>query len=392
MKQVLKTFAIWRVWLFIPLLVAVILVPFRNDSLFTTLNQYAQLQFPLSSELVYPWTNFDGIHYIAIASRGYVDEGRFMPFYPMVLRAWTEPLRLFGSLEAYDSRIIGMSLVVSTCISFAAVYVFYLLLRLDYQKEVSQPAVLFLLAFPTAYILATVYSEGLFLLLSFMAFFAARQKKWLVASIICMFAAITRLSGISLIIPILYEFYISEVSVLTNVFKPLVLKKMSVFLLTPLLLMVYAFYNQEKWGDALYFVHAHGALGNSRAVSSIVFPVVTVYRYVKILVTVSPSVYEYWVALLEFVSLIGASIGVWFAWKQQQRLSYIIYGVCLLLLPLLSGTLTGLPRYVLPIFVFYSSLAVWSQKHRRAQYVLLGMGIVLQAFLLGLFVRGYYIT
>jgi len=75
----------WRIWLFLPVFLASVLIPFRSNSSFTQLWHYVSPYRVAEYPAVYPWANFDGVHYVAIASRGYLDEGRFMPLFPLFL-------------------------------------------------------------------------------------------------------------------------------------------------------------------------------------------------------------------------------------------------------------------------------------------------------------------
>lgn len=391
MKKVVQFFLVWRIWLFIPLVLALLFLPYRKNSEFTNVWHYAQKYPVVESELVYPWANFDGVHYLGIASRGYVDEGRFLPLFPFVTRVVAEVLTPFSDPVPYGAVLFWSGMVVSTVSSIGAVVMLYRLFALDYSPKIAQKSILYLLAFPTAFILGALYTEGLFLFLSVTAFWFARKRRWLFSALTVLFLAVTRLTGLLVVVPILYELYVLELQAVKKItfknIKPLVW-----FALTPLLLLAYIYYNHLTWGDPLYFVHAHGALGNSRAVSSLVFPLVTVYRYVQILVTVSPSVYEYWIAVIEIVSLVLSVVGLFFVWKQKQRGSYLLYTLVLVALPVLSGTLSGYPRYILPAFPFFLAQAIALQRRDRMAVVVLAVCFVLQAILLALFVRGYYVT
>ena len=391
MKQIGKLFLQWRLWLFIPLCIGVLFVPPRGDSVFTTLLEYSAPTGVLASEFVYPWANFDGVHYVAIASRGYQDEGRFLPLFPATLRSLVVPLGFSATPEPYGSLTFWIAILLSTLFGFLTVVMFVNILALDYKEQTVRRAVLFLVLFPTAFFLATIYTEGLFLFLSLGSLFAARKKRWFLAAFLGMLVAVTRLSGVLILIPLLIEYWKLEV---TTPEKRVLSQYRSAlwFLLVPVLLASYSFYNYVTWNDFLYFVHAHGQLGNSRAVSAVVFPLVTVVRYVRILLTVSPSLYEYWVALLEFASLCFAVWALYQSWKQKIRTSYFWYSVSLVAVPLLSGTLSGFPRYVLPIFPLFIATTVYLEKRPRLRYVVLGLSVLLQAALFILFTRRYFVA
>lgn len=174
------------------------------------------------------------------------------------------------------------------------------------------------------------------------------------------------------------------------------------FALIPTLLLLYGWFNYLKWGDFLYFVNAHGMLGNSREVSGLVFPLVTVYRYIKIFSTVSATQYEFWIALLEFGALVYATLNIFLVWKMKLRTSYLIFSLTMVSLPLLSGTLSGFPRYILPIFPFFLAQGLWYEKLQKSNgatklgkliiVTFIVFSLLLQAVLLALFSRGYYVS
>ena len=391
MKKIVQYFLLWRLWLFVPVILAVLFLPVRSEQLFTiwpigTARDYIQAQH------VYPWANFDGVHYLSIASRGYVDEGRFMPFFPALIYAGSEVLSFFN----FNIEIFWVGIFVSTVSSFFAIFFLHKLFLLDFKKEQVNTSIILFLVFPTAFFLAAVYSEGLFLLLSVMTFYYARKRNWLLASVLIMFAAVTRLSGLLLLIPIVYEYFVLEVGSIKKIkfsqafFKNH--KQVFLFCITPLLLLGYAYLNFVTWGDFLYFVHAHAALGNSRETVGLVFPLVIIYRYLEILFTVSAQQYEYWIAVLEFISLWFISYGIYLVWKLKLRLSYLLYSIAMVLLPLFSGTLTGFPRYILPVFPVFIALSILLEKHTGIKFLVILVSALLQALLLALFVRRYFVA
>lgn len=383
-------FLVWRLWLFVPLLIATLFVPFRSQSEFTSIRQHIRDQQVVSSDIVYPWANFDGVHYLAIASRGYVDEGRFMPLFPLVIFSVAKIFSPFESLEPFGTEVFWAGVVVHFIATLGALAVVYRLLRLDYSISMSQSALFWLLVFPTAFIYGCIYSEGLFLLLSSSALLFARKQKWFFAALMCMLLAVTRLAGLLVLLPVLYEFYMQEVQG-KNYSKKIVLPLMW-FALSPVLLIGYAYFNFVTWGDPLYFVHAHGALGNSREVTSFVFPLVTVYRYIKIVTTVSPALLEYWVAVIEFLSVFFAVFAGVGMILQKQRFTYVVYAIALLILPLFSGTFSGFPRYLLPVFPLFLSQSLWLHDKPKVSFFISVVSLVLQGIFVALFVRGYYLT
>jgi len=395
-QDYLKKLLIWRVWLFFPILIASLYLPFRENSLFTTLWQYVPKYQVVENQNIYPWSNFDGVHYIAIASRGYINEGRFLPLFPMIIAAISYPLSIFLEIQPYGPVTFWTGLLISNFFFLLAIHYLYKLLRLDYKKETVMRTILLLIVFPTSFFFVSVYTESLFLLLSVLSIFSARKKQWGRAICFAMLLTITRLPGILITIPLLYEFITNEIKLkeIDQLRKLLTLRNMAKllpFLLITLPLFGYSYFNYLKWQDPLFFIHAHD-LGNSRSVSSLVFPLVTVYRYLKIFLTVNFNLYEFWVAIIEFISLIIASIGIIYSFIKKIRTSYQIFSISLISLPILSGTLSGFPRYSIIAFPLFIGLALRLEKHSKLFKLILFISILLQAVLLMLFSKGWYVS
>lgn len=401
-SKIVKLFFIWRLWLFIPLCLAFFFLPFRENSLFTTIWQYTDKYPVVENHLIYPWSNFDGVHYLAIASRGYLNEGRFLPLFPMLIRLLILPLTLIWKVKPYGHLVFWTSFLLSN--SFFILSLIYLkkLLKLDYKEKVVNKIILLLLLFPTSFFFVTIYTESLFLLLTTLTLYFARKRKWYTATIFSMLLSITRLPGVLILIPLLYEYITLELKikieitklrkVTKEIFSIKNIIKLFKFILIPLPLIIYAIFNYYKWQDPLYFIHAHGALGNSRAVNFMVFPLITIYRYIKIFLTVSTKQYEFWVALIEFLSLIVALTGITFAYLKKVRPSYLLYSIAIISLPLLSGTLTGFPRYLLLSFPIFIGITLQINKNKWLWKILLISSLISQAIFLMLFSRGWFIA
>jgi len=416
-KSLLKQFFVWRILLIIPVILAIFFLPFRDSSLYTIFTGQVDKYVEVDDSLIYPWGNFDGVHYLAISYRGYIDEGRFLPLYPILIRGLVTFTATIFNLEITGNLLFWSGLFLSNLFFFLSLVLLTKLLELDFKKEIVDNAITLILVFPTAFFFVSIYTESLFLFLSLLILFLARKKKWWKAILLSSLLAITRLPGILILIPLIYEYIISETNFelsaknmlfaknkkdlklnLFNLFQSLI-KKWSgflKFLITPILLVVFVFFNNYHWQDPFYFVHAHAALGNGREVEGLVFPLVTVYRYIKIFLTVSFKQYEFWVALLEFSSLIFAVIGLAFAFIKKVRLSYILFAIAIILLPLLSGTLTGFPRYLIlafPIFLGFAN--IFENKNYCVKVlwrVLIFICASLQFLLIMLFARGWFVA
>jgi hypothetical protein len=156
---------------------------------------------PFLNLLLAPAARWDSVWYLAIARGGYGDgdpmKPAFYPLYPGLMRAggW-----LVGSP-------LTAGLLVSLVCCFAALVLLQRLTTLELGPEAARGTVLLVAFFPTAFFLSAVYSESLFLLLSVGAMLAARQGRWGWAGIAGGLAAITRNSGVLLLVPLVVLFF-----------------------------------------------------------------------------------------------------------------------------------------------------------------------------------------
>ncbi|MDO8497318.1 MAG: mannosyltransferase family protein [bacterium] len=356
---------IWRVFLF--LLSAAGRIFFAEKIFpYTSIWYFVKPYIPVSLPFLYPWANFDGVHYLIIAAEGYTQNLRFFPLYPMLIKLFS-----FGDLSLFSGQTFFAGLIIAHLCFIAAFYLLYKLISLDYSKKIAIQSLLFLLFFPTSFFFVSIYSESLFLFLILISFYAMRKKRWFLAGACGALASLTRFSGIVMMPVILVEYFIQKKKIDTTALISSLMASGGT--------IAFMAYNYILTKDPLYFLHAQGELANGRLVGSLIFPLQTVYRYLKIFLTVSSREYVWWVALLEFGVFLFGIVGIYLLWKKKIRGSYAVYALFSFLIPVLTGTFTGLPRYILVIFPFFLVLALIKNRLFKIAYVVIGV------FLLALF-------
>lgn len=383
-KKIISVFIVWRVLLFLPLIFGNFFLPFRHGFEYTSVARFTEQSNPILHFLISPWANFDGVYYLLIAGSGYTINAGFFPLFPLSIHI---PLLPF-SINAFAPVQFFLGLTLSNAYFIAALFVFYKLMKLDYKENIAIKSILFLLVFPTSFFFASVYSESLFLLLTLLSFYFARKQNWLLAGAFGGLISATRIVGIAIFPVLLYEYYIQNKS--SFALNKKTLTRLLPIFISPLGLIAYMIYNQAKWGSLFYFVEAQGKLLNNRTVSSFVFFPQAVYRYIKIIITVSPMQYEWWVALLEFSAFVFALVLLYVTIKKRVRPSYVLFAGLCFLIPISTGTFTGVPRYVAPLFPLFIGLALVQNRAVKIAYV--AISTVLLFILLMLFSRGYFVA
>ncbi len=147
---------------------------------------------------------WDATNYVRIATggdAGHVENGDYtmLPFFP--LYPWL--MRLFA-LVFRSPQLAGF---VISFLSYAGGCCFlYQLGVMEYGKKTAGKAIIFLSLFPFGFYFGLIMTEGLFFLLTAMGLYFIRRHQWLLVGICGAFAAMTRISGILILVPAVAEF------------------------------------------------------------------------------------------------------------------------------------------------------------------------------------------
>lgn len=159
--------------------------------------------FPYFNTRPYPvrwlaiWQRFDANWYVSVAETGYgkiAGDDHFPPLFPMLIHL-LKPLFgsafLAGLFISHLATLYAIKLLYDTFLELGG-------------SLVAKRSTLFIVIYPTAFFLFSVYTESLFLVTALLAFQQMRKRSWIRAGFWIFCAILTRLQGAALIIPMLY--------------------------------------------------------------------------------------------------------------------------------------------------------------------------------------------
>lgn len=158
---------------------------------------------------------WDSEYYLSIATAGYDDtdvlsantpEGEialnyaFFPLYPLIMSVVRVPFTLLTETPIAASVAAGM--LIALLGTLGGMIALYDIARDELGEDGALRTVFYLLIFPSAFFLAQVYTEGLFIGLAFGSLALLRRQKLLYAALLAALATLTRSVGVLLIVPL----------------------------------------------------------------------------------------------------------------------------------------------------------------------------------------------
>jgi hypothetical protein len=156
----------------------------------------------LARYLLEPWQRFDVTHYLHIAREGYrLDQDVYSirpPLYPLLIR-W------LGGWLGGEGQYLLAALLIANAAALGYCLVFAALARDAVGSRYAGRAQLYAMTYPWAFFLLVGYAESLFLFLTALAFWAMWRRRWWMAGVCGGLAALTRVQGAVLALPLLFE-------------------------------------------------------------------------------------------------------------------------------------------------------------------------------------------
>jgi Gpi18-like mannosyltransferase len=388
LKKTVALLLSWKVLLFLFAFIATFILPlkprFTPSSVFKGGFSY----------YLWIWGNFDGDHYLQIARTGYNKED--VPFFPLF------PITIHALNFLHIPHLIAGMLVATICFVIT-IFLIYKILEIDKKSNLFLLIVLIMLLFPTSYSYGAVYNDSLFFMVATLTLYLGRKKQWFWASVVGFVATLARLNGLALFFYIITEYLIQYIHNPVDTFnhskllkaarKAIILPRLFISLiwsavLIPLGYLIYLSWIQATYGDwRQIYVAMEGWKQNQPT-----FPLQVFWRYLKIIIYYRPHDIIYFVACLEIGMVLFYVAMMIYSWKRM-RLSYLIFFFFSILIPAITGTFAGMPRYGLHLYPLFLSTALFLENKNmlvRAAYFLVSLLLLL--FCVSLFTRGYFIA
>jgi hypothetical protein len=324
--------------------------------------------------LVDSWNRWDAANYTRIAQYGYLSlnhpyDHAFFPLFPLLIRsaAW-----VFGN-QGY----VLLGIIISNLAFLASMFVLYQLAEDALGEQVGRRTLLYLCLFPTAFYFFAPYTESLFLLCTASSFLAMRRRRWLLAGIMGFFASLTRNSGILLVLPYLYEVWVSReatgfsVKIVLSEARTLILRLLPIILI-PLGVVAFAYYCWKTTGDPLRFSTVQSHWGRFMAL-----PVVGIWQNLVEIFWKQPFTSSNTPHSILDLSAILGFIALTVAGWRRLRPSYTLWIALSLFIALLAPATGALAdplqssqRFVLVMFPGFITLGALGIKYPRLHQAL----------------------
>ncbi|MGE0058831.1 MAG: mannosyltransferase family protein [Dehalococcoidia bacterium] len=317
------------------------------------------------------WAQWDGGWFIQIATEGYGPRTQaWFPVYPTLIRV----------LGWVTGDVVVAGLLISNLAFLTFLLVLHRLVKDRSGSGVAMSSVITVLTFPTAFYGVAMYSESLLLLMAALTLLSLERERLVAGSLFAGIAAGTRLVGIATFLP-LALFALRRWDQRPRTAAVYVVA--AVICLAPL--AAWCLFLWERHGDPFYF----------QTVSSVSWgrepgnPLTTLADFIRhpddpnSSTPLIPAL-ELGLPLL-FIAVLALGV-------RTIPLSWWLYSVAAVVIPLSSGVLFSMPRYVLASIGAFVIIAVYVQPRPALKYGVWTAGLVLQAVLAIRFINGYWVA
>ncbi len=317
------------------------------------------------------WAQWDGGWFLQIATEGYETPSQaFFPVYRTLVRA----------LGWVTGDVVAAGLIISNVASVAFLYIFHRLMKERAGAQVAMSCVITLITFPTAFYGVAMYSESLLLLTVALSLLSLERERLLAGSLFAGIAAGTRLIGMAAFLPLaLYALRRWEWRR-----RPLLKYAIAAAIcLAPL--VAWCLFLWDRNGDPFYFQTVSSTSWGREPGN----PLVTLAEFIRH--PDDPNSSTPLIPALE-LGLPLLFIAVLLLGVRKIPFSWWLYSVAVVLVPLSSGMLFSMPRYVLAAIGAFVIVGMYLHTRPALKYGVWTAGLVLQAVLAIRFINGYWVA
>jgi Gpi18-like mannosyltransferase len=343
--------------------------------------QYLEQRSEFSKLFLAPWYRWDTGHYIEIAEFGYDFDpvnSVWPPLYPFLIK-------LLGFIV---KPTILSAILVSNIFFVFGLFLLYLLIHDIFNEEIAKRTLFFAVIFPTSFYFVAGYTESIYLFLSLSVFLFIKKKKWAWAGIISALAALTRVQGLLLIVPIIIELWFEFIK--NRDYKTF---------FTHIFTCLYAPFSYGLYSLYVYFglkTDWPWITLSKQWDQNFGWPWEGVISMIRILFgyqidnDITPTI-------VKILNIILPALAIYFLYKIQKKipLSISIYSWAMFLLILVkideNNAINSTIRYLLAIFPIFTGMAI-QFRNKFLNLAYFSMSIVLQAILIFLFYMWMWIA
>ncbi|AUR51206.1 mannosyltransferase family protein [Aquella oligotrophica] len=266
----------------------------------------------------------------------------FFPLYPNLVQ-------LVSWVTSLDAVIAGI--LLNQLFIFIAVVFFYKLLRLSFNDLNSRFGVVLLTFSPFSVYFASLYTEGLFILLSILGFYYLKTSRPFTASVVGGLLSATRPVGVMLAVPIIFRMWRDK--------RPL--KQIIIFSIVAVAgLLLYMIFLQLRAGDFLAFQHIQKAWGRKGWDSAHLFG-------------------QLWIMLSDYhnsvIFLTSFALSVYMLVKKYYEEAF--FNLACIMPGFMTGTMMSEGRFCGTLFTFYFGFTLVAEKSWTVKIVILLLSMVL---------------
>ncbi len=300
----------------------------------------------------------------------------FFPVYSLLTRAIALPLSL--TPLAQSARTVLAAVIVSLLGALGAMLGLFLMARKQWGDETGVRAAFYLLIFPTGFYLAQVYSEGVFIGLTFGALGLLTIRKWGWAALLASAAAWARPGGAILVLPMVIVWIMDRTWQLP--WKTAILRGLAalspalsfaIWAVTPL---ADRFFKVEE----LFFHRALFAVDSTRAAWE--------HAWRLVARGAEPTRFYYG---MEFAAILLGIVTCIVILRKKPELG--LYGLAMIIFALTTGSPQGMLRYVISAPPIFLGLA-WLGKSQAFDRVWTVLSILIMGLQVTLFTFDFWVA